>query len=154
MQYQVDIQKCLDAADRLLKGESIVGVTSDELETAMFDRAAERAEPGESAPAAFARLVKARDPEITRLYAAADVARLQRTHGDLVSVGGYSISKSQAQAFQQVAKVQAEIDSLVAERKRVDETADQASSRLQRDDPMMVRMVSLLRQMQDLVQGG
>ncbi|MCA8964000.1 MAG: hypothetical protein H6838_16300 [Planctomycetes bacterium] len=133
------IQKALQGASAILKGQQAT-VTVAEIQAAMVAMGELRKQAGETAAAAFARLVAARDPELELLAKAADQLRCAGTSRAEI--------KKQVEPF--IADANKQVDEIVAMHQREGEDTPTTTARLARDrEPLFMKAWARLRSVQD-----
>ncbi len=131
------ITKALDGAERILKGDAAPGMRSDELEAAMVDYAATQARGDESSAQAFARLSKAGDETIEKLWAATDVTRVSEQHSLVLQK-----RENRGLAVDLIKRAESLVDDFVRKNQLKDETFEAAHLRLGKNhDEMYTRLV-------------
>lgn len=146
------IEKALHSADALLKGGTSP-LRAAEYEQAMMDHADRQREAGESSAAAFARLVKQRDPTVERLWAACDLARTYEHHGAVLAKQRATAATPSGVAAGIAATAAENLDTYVALNKRASESTEAAYARLAVEDARFASLYSMLDQCRRLAAG-
>ncbi|MGE3966359.1 MAG: hypothetical protein AB7I09_19840 [Planctomycetota bacterium] len=148
----ITIKAAVQAAEAFTKGAAeMPGLRSQDFEDAMLALAESRREQGENGAAAFARLTKARDPDLEVLWAACSLARVHEHHGHVLAKRGAAASNEKAQAV--LKRAEANLDDYAAMHKQADETLEQAYGRLARDDAKFASLYGALDEVRRYVMG-
>lgn len=130
----ITIRAAVHAADAFTKGAGDApALRSQDFEDAMMALADSRRTAGEDTASAFARLTKARDPDIEVLWAAAALKRVHEYHGDVLRKRAANTPAAGDQV-QAVLKTAAQnLDDYAAMQKRAGESIEAVYGRLARD---------------------